>query len=440
MKSLILFILTMSIMYIIDIVSIYTKTDSKTNKIYYLIFTLVIPFNTGITISSVFSNNTYSIGIHYVFMTIICIFISSVDLNYLKLTLVEILFIVIGISIVINYCINEIYDINKFISIVNIYISMNLLFIIFKNIAKENKYKILSAFSYVAIFNGILSILQYITGKKLLLSGLSVSILYTEGISVTKRAVGIAGTNNAAGNLSAILFSICIYNYIKNRRLRDLIAIILTLISSMLTLTRIGYLAIFVQVIIFFLMSNWHSINALLKKIKIIVTVFIPSICILLWKIDEIIRVLFLERGSTESYRFIQFDNVITYLSDTIKIFDGIGIGQYTSYLLYKFGLSEIDLHSQLINTLVDQGIFITVIFSIIHIIFFINAIKNADDISEKAFIYSLCIGNLICSNFNPNQFYYLNNIIFIILLYGMTHVKPFKRETYSRECFLSMG
>lgn len=56
-----------------------------------------------------------------------------------------------------------------------------------------------------------------LTKKTLLIGSFSESILYTEGIVDSNRAVGIAGSNNSAGNLGALLFIIALFNLYKKR-------------------------------------------------------------------------------------------------------------------------------------------------------------------------------------------------------------------------------
>ncbi|WP_222848552.1 hypothetical protein, partial [Lactiplantibacillus plantarum] len=89
----------------------------------------------------------------------------------------------------------------------------------------------------MAILNGVLSILQYITGKTLLIGNLSQSIVYTEGVTNVKRVVGLAGSNNAAGNLGVLLFCICLYNTVTQKNLFSLFSLGITTVFSLLTLT-----------------------------------------------------------------------------------------------------------------------------------------------------------------------------------------------------------
>ncbi|PAD33575.1 hypothetical protein CHH56_19095, partial [Terribacillus saccharophilus] len=69
-------------------------------------------------------------------------------------------------------------------------------------------------FNFISIFNSLLSLAQLVTKKKLLIGGFNDSILYTEGAIDSLRVTGIAGTNNAAGNFSALLVCITLFNFL----------------------------------------------------------------------------------------------------------------------------------------------------------------------------------------------------------------------------------
>lgn len=422
MKLIIIFILT--ILGMIFLKLFLRKTDIFIYKIYFLMLTICIPFNIGLGLHNTFRGEQYSVGISYIFVTIVCIVITSTD-RYIcrKVTFIEILFTLIFAFILINWFMNEIYETSRFIDLTIFYITFYLLFIIFKSLNREYKNKIISAFSYIGIINGILSIFQYITGRKLLIGIMNSPILYYEGIKVTKRTVGLAGTNNAAGNLSAILFSVCMYNYSNNKSKKNLIAVILTLVASALTLTRIGYVAIAVQIIIYLCASNFNTLKSILNKFKMLFLIVCPIIIIFTVNLNKIINILFLQRGNTQSYRFIQFNNIKNYIIQDVTLIDGIGLGQYRSYLLNNYGIIEIDLHNQYINILIEQGALVFIVFMIINIILLINAKRNSASKLEKALLMSLFVGNFICSNFNPNQYYYINNVIYIILLCCLTGI-----------------
>ena len=425
MKLIILFVLTILMLLFINLVNTFLM-KKKVNIIntYFLILTLCIPFSIGVNIHDIFLGGTQIIRINYVFIAIFSIFLISININYFRLTLVDFLSILFLVFIIINSFNNKIYEISKLIDLLTLYLSMYLLFVIYKNIDKIGKSKIISSFSYVAIINGSLSILQYVTGKKWIIGAFDHSIIYTEGIIETKRAIGIAGTNNAAGNLAAILFSVCLYNYMNKKSKTNLLAVILTIVAAILSFTRIAYLAIFIEIIIYFFISNWKNIRNIISKLKVLFFIGLPSCLLVFINIEKIINKLFLERGNTHSYRFFQYNNVVNYLNSQINLFDGIGIGQYSSYLWNNYGIKEIDLHSQLANILVEQGILALVIFVIINLIIILNVNKSSKTELDKAFLWSLVLSNLLCSNFNPNQYYYINNIIYSMLLLSMTSIR----------------
>ncbi|WP_394883614.1 O-antigen ligase family protein, partial [Clostridium baratii] len=308
-------------------------------------------------------------------------------------------------------------DFVKYSNFIFLYGSIIMLLSIMKKI-EINAQSILDVINVVAIYNGILSIFQYITECKLLPGVWNENIYFSEGANMVKRVVGVVGTNNAAGNFGALLFVIVLYNIIKKRRIIDFIALFCTSIFSILTLTRIGYLAIGVSILIFYFFSNWKKRNGLIVKYFLIIIGIIVVGFIILKFGDKIYNTLFLKRGYTSDYRFTQFEFVIKNLiPDNILL--GVGAGQMNRYILYNFGYREIDLHSQYLNVLVEQGVIIFTIFLIFNILIFKKLLKKYKNNSlERILVVCLFISNLICSNYNPNQYYLSNNILYFSVMF----------------------
>lgn len=314
-------------------------------------------------------------------------------------------------------------DYYKYFSITFTYLSVWLLFLIVKSIKKLPVEKILIGINTLALINAILSILQYVTGLRLLLGSFNGTILYTEGAEVTARAVGLAGTNNSAGNFGAILFGVVLYNFIKKKSFFNALILILTTVASVLTFTRIGYVSILLQLIIFYLFSKSKTRKQSFFKV-IFTCLATPVLAFILYlSSDEIIQKLFTERGNTESARFTQFnlafDNIISK-----DFWFGIGTGQYRAYLYNTFGVLDIDLHSQYLNVLAENGFVIFCLFVWFNLWLFVRALKNNPDRSLKLLIVSLFFGNLICSNFNPNAHYYLVNVLYFLLMFVLARGK----------------
>ena len=422
MKLLIVFITTMIIMICIKFFC--SKNSENLIKIYLIILCICFPFNIGLGITNSFMGEPYLVGVSYIFIVILCAFLTSINIRNIVLTKIDFLFWIFFVLIALNFIFNNIYEKARFLDLIIVYLSLYFLYCLFEKVDIIKREQIMSLFSYIAIINGVLSIIQYVLDKKLLIGSFSDSIIYTEGLMITKRSVGLVGTNNAAGNLAALLFAVCLYNYLLNKKKIDLIAIILTLIASALTLTRISYFAIGIEIIIYFFVSNWNSLKDIISKFKIIILIGLPTLIVFLINIEKIINILFIQRGNTQSYRFKQYNNVIDYCFGKINLFNGIGIGQYRSYISNVVGIREIDLHSQVLNILVEQGWISLIIFVSINLILYFNALKVSDSKLKKAFLISLFWGNLLCSNFNPNQYYYINNVIYIILIYININIK----------------
>lgn len=359
---------------------------------------------------------------------IISIFISTLNIKSIKITLDNIIMIIVFIHLYITYESGLINNLSKFVTVCILYINIFLIGYIFKNIQGYDYNKILKFFNYFAIFNGVLGIMQFITGKKLLVGAFNESILY--GSQQVRRVVGFAGTSNSGGNLSAILFSIVFFGYLKERKKINLISLIFTVIFAILTLTRIGYLAIVIEVTLYFIISKWNDLKNIKRKLKLLlVSITLGLIGLVLWG-NKIYQLLFVIRGNTTQWRTMQFDDLFTLIIPYNGFFNGIGAGQYRYHALYNLGYSDIDIHSQYLNILVEQGEGIFILFIIFNIYILKCALKKAEILLEKAFIISLFVGNLICCNYNPNQYYLLNNCIYYILMYCFVYKKNKNFET----------
>ncbi len=350
------------------------------------------------------------------------IFISVFSLKTFKIAIDEIfLIIIISHSLITLYLTDKIENHVKFYSLLFTYIGMLFIALILKSIRRTYNYiKILEIINYVAIVNFGLSILQYLTGKKLLLGVFNKGIytIFSESSVMAKRVVGFAGTNNAAGAFSAMILAITLYNYLRTKKKVALLGILSSLFYSALTLTRIGYLAIGIEFIIFFVMFNWNSRKELVNRVAVTVTGLIFIILTILLFGSDIYNKLFVQRGNTQQYRFEQYEFVSENIIPNNTFFNGIGLGQYRNYSFNTLAYSDIDMHSQYINILVEQGLFITIIFILLNICVLIKALKKANSILEKACVISLFVANLICCNFNPNQDYHVNNFMYYLLIY----------------------
>lgn len=289
-------------------------------------------------------------------------------------------------------------------------------------------------FNYLAIFNGILSILQMLTGKKLLIGSFSQSIIYTEGITDTYRAVGIAGSNNSAGNLSLLLFTIVLINVIKYRDKVSIISLFFTLIFAVLTQTRIALLAIgIVSVIVFILVPIQKK-----KKIYISLSVIGLFTTIAFIFYNRIIETLFLSRGNTANQRFIQYERAFNK-----GIFEhpflGIGTGQWRSYLYRNYEIVDIPIHSQAYNFFVENGIFVFISFLLFNIFIIMKILNNKElDNNSKILGISLFVGNFLVSNFNPNQVYTINNAVYYLVIFSLVYFK--ENDSYKNSKFKDEG
>ena len=392
--------------------------ENKHMYISVILLSLISTISINMGINQFIIERVENLYIQLTFFIMIMIFLLTINYRIFAISLDNIALIIILVQLFLAFKKGYINNEISFYQMVILYTDIFLISIIYKNIGNIKINKVLELFNYIAIFNGILGILQFITGKKLLLGIMNESIYYNQGLISVKRVVGIAGTNNSGGDLGAILFCVTFFNYMRNRRKVDLYAVISSVIFTILTLTRIGYLSIIVQLIIYFFISNWSTVREVIAKIKIILCTGIILGGIIFAFGNQIYDLLVVQRGNTANSRITQFQRIDENILTDYDFYYGIGAGQYRYYSYYFLGYNEIEIHSQYLNVLVEQGGVIFIVFVIFNINIFIKAIRKCDDILEKAFIAALFIGNLICANYNPNQEYIVNNILYYILMY----------------------
>jgi hypothetical protein len=150
----------------------------------------------------------------------------------------------------------------------------------------------------------------------------------------------------------------------------------------------------------------------------------------------RIYEILFANRGNTQGYRFIQYGRVAQYILPHVNAIKGIGLGQYRNYIYYFYKISDIDLHTQYLNVLIEQGWIVFILFIVFNIFIFIRALKSSNSALKKAFVISLFVANLICSNFNPNQYYYVNNLVYYLLMFNfyVSNNKAIEKSNYNKK------
>ncbi|MGZ0131897.1 O-antigen ligase family protein [Priestia megaterium] len=382
-----------------------------------------------------------SASVHTVFIALILCLFFVADKSVLKPGKELILFIPLFLQALISVSYFKFSNIADVFGILNAYISIYLIVLIYRSIPNIDINKFLYSINYLALVNGILGIAQYITGKSLLIGSFNSSILYTEGAVDIKRVIGLAGANNAAGTFSAILFGVVLYNLLKKRNLFSLVALLITTLFAVLTFTRVGYVAIFAEILIFWLLYKPKKKRT--QFMKIISFCFgLPIIAIVTSSfISGLINKLFTERGDTSSERFRQFQRAYDYVISN-NWFSGVGIGQYKPYLLNHYRIADLPIHSQYLNVLAEQGVFILIVFVLFNFTIIYKILRNKHiDKDLKVLAVAIFSANFMCSNFNPNQFYYMNNVLYYIIMLGLYfYAKRYKpvAETSDKELKIS--
>lgn len=300
------------------------------------------------------------------------------------------------------------------------FINIKLIMLMFCNF-KKYEYKTKNIVSIIIIFsiiNAAVAVLQYKTGLILVNSKDAASQIRT--FSTVKRVSGISGADNAAGTLAVILFPVILYYFDKKKTLTSLAVFLSNILFLIYTFTRIGYVAAVVEVLIYIRYSiNFKSLKSIVSST--LKTFFLSLIMLFLYNkyFDFFYLHIYLERGNTQDDRFIQFAKAMkAFLACPIF---GVGAGQYNDYLLDKLRIFDLHvIHSQLINFLVEEGAVLFIILLFFNIYLLILLIKKYKNRIELKYIIMLFTGNLISSNFNPNQYYALNIYLYYFIMFGL--------------------
>lgn len=377
-------------------------------------------------------NEQIYVYIPFAIITMLMVWSINFKIQNIKLSLDNIIVLIIILSMLIFLCTNKIENTPKFMQMLWIYISIILIGSIYKNMGKYDVDKVMNFISYIAIGNGALAIVQFVLNKKLLPGMFNITLDYSAGgLPSVKRAVGFAITNNAAGNFSVILFAAVLYNYLNRKSKVNLLALVLTCIFSLLTFTRTGYLGIIIVLFVFTILymkdgikekivgikSDFKKIRSKYFNTKLklypIVTILLLSFCWIMYKLYDILVV---KRGNTLWSRFDQYNRSFEIFLQ--HPFIGIGAGQYKVFYYNHTNVVDIDIHSQYLNILVEQGIVIAILFFILNIYILYKGIAKCEKKLQKTFLIAIFIGNFICSNVIPNQDYLINNFMYYMIMY----------------------
>lgn len=312
-----------------------------------------------------------------------------------------------------------IYSFESYSLYLLISLDLELMLIVFLIFRRFNYHKkiIINVVWVFSLMNGVLGLLQYMTNTVLINfkdPSQQLTQLYIGG-----RISGFVMGDNGGGTLGVILFTILLYKYTQDKSIFNFSLILADIIFIIFTFTRIAYLAICIEILIFILLTvKIRSMKDLIKNIVAFSVVIGVGIYSYLNYFNKIIDILFLKRGDTQADRFFQFPLAIKAFFSTPIL--GTGHGQYNNYVLYKFGMVDnFVIHSQFLNMIVEEGIINFILFIIFNICLIYMLIKKYNKKKELVFIIMLVIGNVICINFNSNQTYEINICIYYLILFG---------------------
>ncbi|MBU3180281.1 O-antigen ligase family protein [Clostridium psychrophilum] len=376
-------------------------------------------------------SNTIEIGLFStVLFVYLYIFIIMYKKNHIKKSIdKKIILMIVCLTIINMYMLLEpiflyIYSAQAYSMYLLIFFDIELMLLIFLVLRRFNYNQkiIISVVSVFSIMNGILGGLQYITNTVLINfkdPTQQLTQLYIGG-----RISGFVMGDNGGGTLGVIMFTVLLYKFNQNKNIFNISLILADVVFIIFTFTRVAYIAICVEILIFILsLIKIRSVKDLIKNIVAFSSVVGIGIYFYLNYFSKIVDILFLKRGDTQADRFVQFPLAIkAFLSTPIL---GTGHGQYNNYVLHKFGvIDQFVIHSQFLSMIVEEGIINFILFIVFNICLIYMLIKKYNKKKELLYIIMLVIGNTICINFNSNQTYEINICIYYLILFGFLFAK----------------
>ncbi|MZQ75530.1 MAG: hypothetical protein GT589_05150 [Peptoclostridium sp.] len=254
---------------------------------------------------------------------------------------------------------------------------------------------------------------------------------FYEAFNGVYRVGGLVGYCNGAGNLGAILHAVLLYKFWNNKSLYNLAVLVLNLEFTYLTYTRTGYIAIFVETVIFvlFLIFKDSDKKAVVKKLFFAGISIAAVVSLYAVYIDDIIGMyneMFNYRGSTQSMRFVQFQRVFKVFFESPFI--GIGAGQYAHYYLMTHFISDFDIHSQWLSIITEQGLLVFISYAFFYTAVFLMLFKRCRG-EDLWFAIAIFAGNSIAINFNVNQYYGINIYLFYLIVCGFIFSSKVKEK-----------
>lgn len=378
----------------------------------------------GFSFSIALSHQTYRVVgedllpyVHFFTIIIFALWLMRVNLLLLKPSVDWLFFIPLGIQAIVSWDQGLITSSSDFLRVALNYLTVAMIVFIAESKPRFSIKTFLQMFNYIAVFNGVLSVAQIVTKKSLLIGNADASILYTEGLVDTFRAVGIAGSNNSAGNLACLLFVICLYNLGENFTWLGASGMVMSVVAALLAQTRIAFVAMAVAAFIWFITYKTHSRDTLLVK-YIMGTIFVLlALTLLGLEFEKIIQVFFVDRGDTQNARFSQYLNAWDF-GVRIHPFLGIGMGQWRSYLYNFANLVDIPIHSQYFSVMVECGVPVFIGFVIFNFDLLKKSLQSlAGNSRLRSFAVAFFAANFIVANFNPNQIYTVNVVIYYMVI-----------------------
>lgn len=250
----------------------------------------------------------------------------------------QVLLLFICLSLINTYMLLEptflyIYSAKAYSLYLLTYFNIELMLIIFL-ILRGFKYRteiIVNLISVFSVMNALLGLAQYLTGRVLI--NFKDSTAQLTQLAVGGRISGFVIGDNGGGNLGAIVLPVLLYKYRQKKSILNFSLILIDILFTIFTFTRIAQLAIFVELLLYIIFSTKINTNeSIVKYISGFIVVIGAGAYFCTKYFNSIISIFILQRGDTQSDRFIQFPKAIkAFLSTPIL---GTGHGQYNEYLM----------------------------------------------------------------------------------------------------------
>lgn len=192
-----------------------------------------------------------------------------------------------------------------------------------------------------------------------------------------------ASSNKNIWSTKILFLEIIFMFYSYKNNMKDYFFYILIIFNCLLLISRTGYLALLLYIVLQIFLT---VIKKYKKNKKILISIFLGLLLPLLFSVNLIFeKFLRIDFNNLEEYLALKTDGGAARITmwiiflkyfDSINILRGIGIGNTPKFLLYYGGGSDGNMHNFILNTFLEQGVIIGVIYILFHFLFIKKVVK----------------------------------------------------------------